>query len=99
VEVTDNGHGIAWERVRGKALEQGLPHATNEDLVKALFTDGLSTREEVSDTSGRGVGMGSVRAACEALNGQIEVISQPGEGTTFRFRFPQAFATPSRRVA
>jgi two-component system chemotaxis sensor kinase CheA len=99
VEVSDNGHGIAWERVRAKAVEQGLPHETNEDLVNALFTDGLSTREEVSDTSGRGVGMSSVRAACQALDGQIEVISQQGEGTTFRFRFPQAFATPSRRVA
>lgn len=99
VEVTDNGHGIAWERVREKARERGMPYATTEDLVNALFTDGVSTRDQVSDTSGRGVGMSSVRAACQALNGQIEVVSQQGEGTTFRFRFPQAFATPSRRVA
>ena len=99
VEVSDNGHGIAWERVRAKAADRGMPAATTEDLVNALFTDGVSTRDEVSDTSGRGVGMSSVRAACQALNGQIEVVSQQGEGTTFRFRFPQAFATTSRRVA
>jgi two-component system chemotaxis sensor kinase CheA len=99
VEVADNGHGIAWERVRSKAKEQGLPHATREDLVNALFSDGLSTKDEVSDTSGRGVGMGSVKAACQALHGQIEVISREGEGTTFRFNFPQAFAMPSRSVA
>ena len=58
VEVSDNGHGIAWERVRAKAKERGLPHTTQNDLVNALFTDGLSTKDEVSDTSGRGVGRG-----------------------------------------
>jgi len=99
IEVSDNGHGIAWERVRAKAKERGLPHTTREDLVNALFTDGLSTRDAVSDTSGRGVGMSSVRESCFALGGRIEVISEPGQGSTFRFVFPEALTTSKRRVA
>jgi two-component system chemotaxis sensor kinase CheA len=99
IEVSDNGVGIGWERVRDKARERGLPHATTADLVNALFADGVSTRDEVSDTSGRGIGMSSVRAACLALHGRIDVVSEPGQGTTFRFSFPNAFAWTSRRVA
>ena len=76
-----------------------LGSAYARKLVDALFTDGVSTRDEVSDTSGRGVGMSSLRAACQDLKGQIEVVSQEGEGTTFRFRFAHAFAASSRRVA
>jgi two-component system chemotaxis sensor kinase CheA len=99
VEITDNGHGIAWERVREKARERGIPSTTRDDLVGALFTDGLSTRDQATDTSGRGVGMNSVREACAAMNGRIEVISEPGQGSTFRFVFPDAFGAATRRVA
>jgi two-component system chemotaxis sensor kinase CheA len=99
IEVSDNGHGIAWERVREKARERGLPFATRDDLVGALFTDGLSTRDQATDTSGRGVGMSSVREACQTMNGRVEVISEPGQGTTFRFSFPDAFGAAKRRVA
>lgn len=99
IEVSDNGAGIAWERVREKARERGLPHSSREDLVSALFMDGLSTRDEVSDTSGRGVGMGSVKAAVFSMGGRIEVISEPGQGTTFRFCFPDSLSSAKRRVA
>jgi len=61
IEVADDGRGIDWERVRAKAKEHGLPHTTREELVNALFADGLSTRDEASDTSGRGLGMSVVR--------------------------------------
>jgi two-component system chemotaxis sensor kinase CheA len=99
IEINDNGHGIAWERVRAKARERGLPCTTRDDLVGALFTDGLSTRDQTTDTSGRGVGMSSVREACAAMNGRIEVISEPEQGTTFRFSVPEAFGAARRRVA
>jgi two-component system chemotaxis sensor kinase CheA len=97
IEVSDNGRGIAWERVREKARSMGLPHTTREDLEKALFTDGLSTRDAVSDTSGRGVGMGAVREACVALGGRIEVQSELGQGTTFRFSVPAVSSAHGQR--
>lgn len=100
IELSDNGHGVAWERIREKAQELGLPHATREQLVAAMFADGLSTRDQASDTSGRGVGMGAVREACSTLGGRIEVISEPGQGTTFRFCMPyQSGARGARKVA
>jgi two-component system chemotaxis sensor kinase CheA len=99
IELADNGHGVAWERVREKARERGLPSTTRDDLVGAMFTDGLSTRDQASDTSGRGVGMSAVRETVAAMNGRIEVISETGQGTTFRFVFPEAFAAATRRVA
>jgi two-component system chemotaxis sensor kinase CheA len=99
VEISDNGKGIAWERVRAKAQQFGLPHSTREDLVNALFADGLSTRDEASETSGRGVGMSAVKEACNALGGRIDVQSEAGQGTTFRFRIPYRSAANSRKVA
>jgi HPt (histidine-containing phosphotransfer) domain-containing protein len=88
VELGDDGRGIAWEQVRERARSQGLPSETREDLVTALMTDGVSTRDEVSDLSGRGVGLASVLAAVKALGGRLTVLSDRGKGTTFRFEIP-----------
>lgn len=88
VEISDNGRGIDWDAIARKAHGLGIPSETMEDLKNALFTDGLSTRQEVSETSGRGVGMAAVRAVCEGLGGHIQVDSQRGEGTTFVFTVP-----------
>jgi two-component system chemotaxis sensor kinase CheA len=88
IELADDGRGINWARLREKAAGLGAPAATEADLIAALFTDGISTRDEVSEISGRGVGLGAVRAACESMGGRIEVESAIGIGTTFRFRFP-----------
>jgi two-component system chemotaxis sensor kinase CheA len=88
VELGDDGRGIAWERVRERARTQGLPAETREDLVAALMTDGVSTRDEVSDLSGRGVGLASVLAAVKGLGGRLIVLSERGKGTTFRFEIP-----------
>jgi two-component system, chemotaxis family, sensor kinase CheA len=93
IEVTDDGRGIDWVRVREKAKERGLSHATERDLVNALFNDGLSTADAVSDVSGRGVGMGAVRDAALALGGTVDVTSRFGAGTTIVFEFPLAEAT------
>ena len=77
------------------AKERGLPHASDKDLVDALFSDGLSTADVVSSVSGRGVGMGATRYAAQALGGAVSVVSKRGEGTTIAFRFPLAEATRS----
>jgi two-component system chemotaxis sensor kinase CheA len=88
IELRDDGPGIDWSAVRHKAESLGAPASTDADLVAALFLDGLSTREVVSEVSGRGAGMGALRSACESLAGAVEVEGRPGAGTTLRFRFP-----------
>jgi two-component system chemotaxis sensor kinase CheA len=90
ISVTDDGAGINWEKVRAKAAAAGLPAETRGDLELALFADGITTSDHATDTSGRGVGMAALRDAVQALGGLIEIESQPGQGTTMRFRFPEA---------
>jgi two-component system chemotaxis sensor kinase CheA len=88
VEIADNGRGIAWERIAEKARRQNLPHETEEDLVNALFSDGISTADTLSEVSGRGVGMAALRDACAELAGKIVIDSAAGAGTCLSFRFP-----------
>jgi two-component system, chemotaxis family, sensor kinase CheA len=96
VAIADDGRGIDWRTLELKASAQGLPTGGHDDLVAALFADGVSTAAQVSDISGRGVGMGALRAACEALGGRVRVLaprradgnSAPG-GTRMEFRFPR----------
>jgi two-component system chemotaxis sensor kinase CheA len=96
ISISDDGGGIAWERVRQRAHALGLPAETHADLEHALFADGLSTRGEVTDTSGRGVGMAALRAAVEELGGRILVADRPTRGTTVSCVFPErASALPS----
>jgi two-component system, chemotaxis family, sensor kinase CheA len=91
-EFGDDGRGVAWERVRDKARSVGLPHETHEDLVAALFSDGISTKEQADENSGRGVGMSALKDACVAMGASIDIHSTPGRGTTFRFEFPAHLA-------
>ena len=91
IAVRDDGRGIDWAHVRSLAAERGLPHATHAELVEAMFADGLTTTTKVSSTSGRGVGMGALRAATSTLGGTMQVASDPGRGTTVSFRFPHQF--------
>lgn len=88
IQLADNGRGIDWQKVAEKARERGLPHATRHDLVEALFADGLTTVEEATEYSGRGVGMSAVRAASDARGGVVLVHDRPGGGTSIEFRFP-----------
>ena len=88
IEISDDGRGIDWPAVGRKAGAAGLPFATEQDLYAALFVDGLSTRDETDDVSGRGVGMGALRAECERLGGEMSLVSRPGSGTTLRFSIP-----------
>ena len=77
-----------WERVAEKARQHGLPSAGRAALVEALFADGVSTAETVSETSGRGLGMSAVRSVCASLGGAIQLESEPGRGTRLRFELP-----------
>jgi two-component system chemotaxis sensor kinase CheA len=100
IEIQDDGQGIDWERIALKAREAQMPFETRAHLERALFSDGISSRDEVSETSGRGIGMGALKAACEGLGGSIEVESQRGVGTTLRFRLPNSPArSPVSRAA
>jgi HPt (histidine-containing phosphotransfer) domain-containing protein len=95
IMLSDDGRGIDWSAVAAKAQRHGLPHATQADLVEALFADGVSTRDEVNEFSGRGIGMGVIREACRSRGGQILVESQTGSRTTMEFRFPRAAVAES----
>lgn len=88
LEIQDDGRGIDWDRVRDKARSLGLAWERHSQLPKALFADGLSTRESVSETSGRGVGMGAFGSAVEGLGGTVEISSTPNAGTLIRVKLP-----------
>ncbi|NUP06733.1 MAG: response regulator [Polyangiaceae bacterium] len=89
VEVSDDGGGIDVDRVRQEALRRGLASEaalsalTNEQALRLVFHAGLSTRREVTETSGRGVGLDVVRAEVAALRGHLDVTSVPREGSRF----------------
>jgi two-component system chemotaxis sensor kinase CheA len=93
-EVEDDGQGVLWEAVRERCLSRGLPAATREDLVSALFASGLSTARQATAVSGRGIGMGALLAAVEELEGKLEVLSETQRGTRLRMLFPIAMAAP-----
>jgi HAMP domain-containing protein/signal transduction histidine kinase len=92
VEAADDGRGIDWDAIAERCRSLGRPCTTPKQKEEALFHGGISTRAEVSEYSGRGMGMGAVAAACARLSGHIRVHSVRGEGTVFQFRFP-ALAT------
>jgi two-component system chemotaxis sensor kinase CheA len=88
VEIQDSGPGVDWECVRERARQKGIDCETEDDLVQALFVDGISTETTVNSLSGRGVGLSSVHAVCARQSGRIDVTSRRGEGTCFRFSWP-----------
>ncbi len=94
IEVRDDGQGLNLERIRMRALELGLLDAkqlatiTNNRLFELIFEPGFSTKDQVSELSGRGVGLDVVRSQMRALKGTLTVTSSPGEGTTFTLRLP-----------
>jgi two-component system chemotaxis sensor kinase CheA len=98
IEVTDDGGGFDLETIRAKALEKGL--ASPQDLssmtpgqvTDLLFRPGFSTAQNVTDVSGRGVGLDVVKNKIESLNGEIQVDTVLGQGTTFKIRLPLTLA-------
>jgi len=87
LEVSDDGRGIDWEKVAAKARAAGLPADSHDALVAALFHDGVSTRDEVGEVSGRGVGLSALWMAVRSCGGHLAVESRPGVGTKFRCLF------------
>ncbi|HXA39583.1 MAG TPA: chemotaxis protein CheA [Phenylobacterium sp.] len=96
IEVADDGGGINRERVKSIAIEKGLiaPEAAlnDEEIDNLIFMPGFSTASEISDISGRGVGMDVVRRSIQALGGRITISSRPGKGSTFTMSLPLTLA-------
>ena len=96
IEVSDDGAGINRPRVLDIAIQKGLIPAdsnlADSEIDNLLFLPGFSTAKEVSDLSGRGVGMDVVRTAIQGLGGRITIQSTPGEGTTFSISLPLTLA-------
>ena len=88
VTIADDGRGIDWSAVTRKARERGVPAETDADRHEALFLDGISTRDVVTEVSGRGVGLGAVKAAALALGGTVDVKSTAGRGTEVTLHIP-----------
>jgi two-component system chemotaxis sensor kinase CheA len=96
IEVADDGRGINREKVLAKARSNGLiaPNATISDAecLNLIFHPGFSTAEQVSDVSGRGVGMDVVKKHITKLRGSVDIESTPGAGTVFSLRLPLTLA-------
>ena len=90
IDISDDGRGIDPQKIREAAIRTGLD--ASADPYDLLFAPGLSTAAEVSEVSGRGVGLDVVKKNIQALKGSIEVISEPGHGTTFRIMLPITLA-------
>jgi two-component system chemotaxis sensor kinase CheA len=99
LSVRDDGRGIDTAALRRKVVEKGLMSreaaeaASDDQVVQWIFMPGLSTAKQVTDVSGRGVGMDIVRTNIERLNGQITVSSVPGKGTEVIIQLPLTLAT------
>jgi len=98
IEITDDGQGIDAGRIRAKAVDTGLisdtaaQAMTEADVLKLIFAPGLSTATEVSDVSGRGVGMDIFRTNIEKIGGRVALESTRGVGTRFTIRLPLTLA-------
>ena len=94
ITLKDDGGGIDPGRIKKIALEKGLKTKTDlekmndSDLLNMIFLAGFSTKEEVTDISGRGVGMDAVKESIDLLGGQISISSKIDEGTTFFIKLP-----------
>lgn len=100
VVVEDDGRGVNFAEVRQRAEALGFlsrreaEAASDEELLEVLIQPGFSTRTQVSDVSGRGIGLDAVRTALARVGGRLSLSSRPGQGTTMVARVPQA----SRRI-
>ena len=98
IEVRDDGNGIDIEAVRAKAVERGTvtpeqaANMTEKEIINLLFLPSFSTAKQVTDVSGRGVGLDVVRSKIESLSGEVEVKSKLGEGSTWTIRLPLTLA-------
>jgi two-component system chemotaxis sensor kinase CheA len=98
VEVIDDGRGIDAQKIRAKAIELGMmtaeeaPRLSEAETLEYIFRPGFSTAEQVTEVSGRGVGMDVVQSVLHRLKASISVETRPGQGTTFRLKLPLTLA-------
>jgi two-component system, chemotaxis family, sensor kinase CheA len=96
IEISDDGRGLNREKILDKAQRNGLiesgAHLSDNEVFNLIFEPGFSTAEQVTDISGRGVGMDVVRKHVQKLRGRIEIQSRSGQGTTFLLRLPLTLA-------
>jgi len=99
IEIRDDGRGIDPARLRARAVEKGIlkleeaKRLTEQETLNLIFESGFSTAAEVTEVSGRGIGMDVVRTVIERLKGTVQVSSQKGKGTTFQLRAPLTLAS------
>ena len=98
IEISDDGAGLNVDRIRKKALERGLISAeqaaslSDREAVQLILLPGFSTAEQITDVSGRGVGMDVVKTNIERIGGTIDLQSRTGQGTTVRMKIPLTLA-------
>jgi two-component system chemotaxis sensor kinase CheA len=96
IEIADDGRGLNAERIKAKAVEKGLISSaagmSDDEAYNLIFLPGFSTAANVTNVSGRGVGMDVVRRHIENLRGRIEIRSTPGQGSTFLLKLPLTLA-------
>ncbi|MBE0488999.1 MAG: chemotaxis protein CheA [Halomonas sp.] len=95
IEVIDDGAGLDRDKLLAKARENGLPVSDNmadDEVWQLIFAPGFSTAKEVTDVSGRGVGMDVVRRNIQGMGGHVQIMSRRGEGTTIRIVLPLTLA-------
>jgi two-component system, chemotaxis family, sensor kinase CheA len=98
IEVSDDGGGIDLARVRAKAIERNLVSAeraarlSERETMQLLFLPGFSTAPQVTNVSGRGVGMDVVKTSVEKIGGTVDIVSKLGEGTSIRVKIPLTLA-------
>jgi two-component system chemotaxis sensor kinase CheA len=98
VEITDDGRGMDAQKIRAKAIELGMAtpeevtRLTDAEVFEFIFRPGFSTADEVTEVSGRGVGMDVVQSVMHRLKASISVETHPGKGSTFRMKLPLTLA-------
>jgi two-component system, chemotaxis family, sensor kinase CheA len=96
IDIEDDGRGLDGKRIREKAIERGIISASDQHDEKAIFDlifhAGFSTKDKVTDVSGRGVGMDVVKKCIERLRGKMEISSQFGKGSAFHVKLPLTMA-------
>ena len=98
IEVSDDGHGVDVEKVRHRAIAQGLltseqaARLSETEILDFVFRPGFSTAEEITELSGRGVGLDVVQSVMQRLKGTVQIETEAGRRTTFRLRLPLTLA-------
>ena len=94
IKIQDDGHGIDYQKIKAKALEKGLyneiqlAQMTEKQILSIIFSSGFSTASQITNVSGRGVGMDMVKSSVDAVGGIIDIETKIGAGTTFTLKLP-----------